>query len=125
MPSFVSCRMYRGPHERVGGPFVSLNAWERKLNRPLDGQVRATVSIVKRRLPTPLQCNVGREVNAVYHAGLGIMLPLARSIRWKIKQKSHRGKSQKVVCWGMVLSDDEQTPSVYHQLAPPGPVGLP
>jgi len=51
------------------------------------GQVRATVSIVKRRLPTPLQCNAGRKVNAVYHAGLGIMLPLARSIRWKIKQK--------------------------------------
>lgn len=51
------------------------------------GQVRATVSIVKRRLPAPLQCNAGREVNAVYHAGLGIMLPLARSIRWKIKAK--------------------------------------
>lgn len=56
------------------------------------GQVRATVSIVKRRLPTPLQCNAGREVNAVYHAGLGIMLPLARSIRWKIKAKVAPGK---------------------------------
>lgn len=76
---------------------------ESEKSRNLPGPTRH--GIIKPKAPSPHAVKCSREVNAVYHAGLGIMLPHARSIRRgrsRPRMKSQQSH-QKVVKKGVVV----------------------